>query len=303
MLHQQVNIGKIMLLNSIKKNVALISISLASLMSFQVWADTSVWKVTKGNDHIHIGGTVHILPPSEFPLPAEFEQAYKQSDAIVLETKLPDPSDSAFQMKVMQTMAYSNGKTIAEFLSAKTKAQLSDYVASLGADFAMFASFKPGFLVTMLTMLEAQKAQLSGEGVDIFYSKKASTDNKKIEYFETADFQMNMIAQMGVGNEERFIKLNLEQMQDFKGVFLGLLKAWRAGDTEQLNKLAIEPMKEDPETVKLMLTDRNKNWIKDIDKMFTDNDKEFVLVGVAHLVGDNNVLALLKNKGYQIEKL
>ncbi len=62
-------------------------------------------------------------------------------------------------------------------------------------------------------------------------------------------------------------------------------------------------MKEDPETVKLMLTDRNKNWIKDIDKMFTDNDKEFVLVGVAHLVGDNNVLALLKNKGYQIEKL
>ncbi len=291
------------MLSAIKKNVASITVIFASLMSAQVWAESSVWKVTKGNDYIYIGGTVHILPPSEFPLPAEFEQAYKKSDAIVLETKLPDPSDSAFQMKMMQTMAYSKGKTISEFLSPKTQQQLSDYITSLGADFAIFANFKPGFLITMLTMLEAQKAQLSGEGVDIFYSKKASTDNKAIEYFETADFQMNMIAQMGQGNEEKFIKSSLEQMQDFKGVFLGLLKAWRAGNTEQLNKLAIEPMKDDPETVKLMLTDRNKNWIKDIDKMFTDNDKEFVLVGVAHLAGKNNVLALLKNKGYQIEKL
>ena len=291
------------MLSAIKKNVASITVILASLMSAQVWAESSVWKVTKGNDYIYIGGTVHILPPSEFPLPAEFEQAYKKSDAIVLETKLPDPSDSAFQMKMMQTMAYSNGKTISEFLSPKTQQQLSDYITSLGADFAIFANFKPGFLMTMLTMLEAQKAQLSGEGVDIFYSKKASTDNKAIEYFETADFQMNMIAQMGQGNEEKFIKSSLEQMQDFKGVFIGLLKAWREGNTEQLNKLAIEPMKDDPETVKLMLTDRNKNWIKDIDKMFADNDKEFVLVGVAHLAGKNNVLALLKNKGYKIEKL
>ncbi len=292
-----------MLLSAIKKNLVSISVILASLMSAQVSAESSVWKVTKGNDYIYIGGTVHILPPSEFPLPAEFEQAYKKSDAIVLETKLPDPSDSAFQMKMMQTMAYSNGKTITEFISPKTQQQLTEYVTSLGADFTMLAGFKPGFLVTMLTMLEAQKAQLSGEGVDMFYSNKASQDNKAIEYFETADFQMNMIAEMGMGNEEKFIKSNIEQMQDFKKVFLGLLKAWRAGDTEQLNKLALEPMKEDPETVKLMLTDRNKNWIKDIDKMFTDNDKEFVLVGVAHLVGDDNVLALLKNKGYQINKI
>jgi hypothetical protein len=292
-----------MLLSAIKKNVASITVIFASLMSAQVWAESSVWKVTKGNDYIFIGGTVHILPPSEFPLPAEFEQAYKKSDAIVLEAKLPDPSDSSFQMKMMLTMAYSDGKTITEFISPKTQQQLSNYVTSLGADFAMFAGFKPGFLMTMLTMLEAQKSQLSGEGVDMFYSKKASTDNKAIEYFETADFQMNMIAQMGMGNEEKFVKSNLKQMQDFKSVFLGLLKAWRAGNTEQLNKLALEPMKEDPETVKLMLTDRNKNWIKDIDQMFTDNDKEFVLVGVAHLVGEDSVLDLLKAKGYQISKI
>ncbi|WP_019030216.1 TraB/GumN family protein [Colwellia piezophila] len=280
-----------------------VSLITGSLISFTSVAESSVWKVSKGDDHIFIGGTVHILPPAEFPLPAEFDQAYKKSDSIVLETKIPDASDTAFQIKMMQQMAYGEGKTIGDFVSARTKQDLSKYITSLGADLMMFERFKPGFLMTLLVMLEAQKAGFSGEGVDIFYSKKATRDNKTIEYFETVEFQMNMIADMGEGNEEKFIQSNLEQMKDFKTMFTGLLSAWRSGDVQKLNKLAIEPMKDDPKTLKALLTDRNHHWVKDIKQMFNDNDKEFVLVGVAHLVGDNSVLALLKANGYRVEKL
>ena len=278
-----------------------------SFVSLTAHAQSSVWKVSKGNDYIFIGGTVHILPPSELPLPKEFDQAYKQSDSIVLEAKLPDASDAEFQLNMMQQMTYSNGKTISSFLSTKTQQKLSQYVSSLGVELAMFEHFKPGLLVTMLALLEAKKAQLSGEGVDIFYSKQANRDNKGIAYLESAEFQMNMIANMGIGDEDRFIKSNLEQMTDFKAMFLGLLKAWRVGDEQQLNKLAILPMKNDPKTFKKLLTDRNQTWISQIDRMFADNgkssDKEFVLVGVAHLAGDKSVLALLKAKGYRVEKL
>ena len=66
-------------------------------------------------------------------------------------------------------------------------------------------------------------------------------------------------------------------------------------------------MKDDPKTIKTLLTDRNKNWLPHIERMFSGNgnssDKEFVLVGVAHLAGNNSVLALLKAKGYRVEKL
>ncbi|PKG81559.1 TraB/GumN family protein [Colwellia sp. 75C3] len=282
---------------------ALIAIN---FISFTAQAQSSVWKVSKGNDHIFIGGTVHILPPSEFPLPTEFDEAYSKSDSIVLEAKLPDASDTNFQMKMMQQMAYGNGQTISDFISAKTQKNLSHYIASLGVNLTMLEHFKPGFLMTMLAQFEAQKAQLSGEGVDIFYSKKAQQDNKSIAYLESVTFQLNMIASMGIGDEERFIKSNLEQMKDFKTMFLAVLKAWRSGDEQQLNTLAIMPMKEDPKTLKQLLNDRNKNWIPHIERMFANNgkssDKEFVLVGVAHLAGDESVLALLKAKGYRVEK-
>jgi uncharacterized protein YbaP (TraB family) len=289
--------------NVVRKIMIIIGAILAILVVSNTWATSSVWKVSKGNNHIFIGGTVHLLPPSAFPLPSEFDMAYKKSDSIVLETKLPDASDTGFQMKMMQQMAYGNGKTIGDFLSKRTMKQLSQHISALGVDLAMFEGFKPGFLVTMLSLLEAKKSGLSGDGVDIFYSKQATIDKKPIEYFESAEFQINMIANMGKDNEDKFIKSNLEQLQNFKSMFIGLLEAWRTGDDKQLNKLVIIPMKADPKTLKALLIDRNRNWIKDIDKMFTDNDREFVLVGVAHLVGNNSVLALLKAKGYRVEKM
>ncbi|TYK66998.1 TraB/GumN family protein [Colwellia echini] len=276
---------------------------LVSLLSTNVWAKSSVWKVSKGNNYIYIGGTVHILPLAEFPLPEEFEQAYKDSDSIVLEAKLPDESDFAAQIQMMQQMSYSNGKNISDYISKNTYQQLNQYVASLGADLKMLQQFKPGFLVTMLTVLEVQRAGLAGEGVDNFYSKQAMKDGKAIAYFETAEFQMNMIANMGIGNENKFIESNLKQMKDFKNLFTGLIAAWRSGNAQQLNKLAIKPMEDDPKTLKLMLTDRNKNWVQDINTMFTDKDREFVLVGVAHLVGNNSVLSLLKAQGYRVEQM
>lgn len=292
-----------MLTRTLRNTVMMSSVILASFVMSDACAKSSVWKVSKGDDYVYIGGTVHILPPSEFPLPKEFAQAYGDSDSIVLEAKLPDPNDTAFQMNMMQKMTYSNGSNINDYLSKKTQQQLSQYVAGLGANLAMFEHFKPGFLVTMLAMLEIQKAGLSGEGVDMFYSKQAIQDNKKIEYFETADFQMNMMANMGIGDEDKFIESNLKQMKGFKAMFTDLLIAWRAGDTKQLNRVALEPMQEDPKTLKLMLTDRNKNWITDINKMFADKDREFILVGAAHLVGEQSVLALLKGKGYKVEQL
>jgi hypothetical protein len=274
------------------------------LLSMTSKADSSVWKVTKNNDHIYIGGTVHILPPSAFPLPKEFEQAYNKTHSIALETKLPDPSDTSFQMKMMQQMTYNNGDRLKDFISAKTHQDLLNYVKALGADLSMFEHFKPGFLITMLTLLEAKKSELSGEGVDAFYSTKAKMDKKNITYFEDVSFQLNMIANMGAGNEDRFIKSSLSQMKNFKTLFIGLLAAWRTGNEQQLYELGIKPMEDDPKTIDSLLIQRNKNWIPHIERMFkNDSHKEFVLVGVAHLAGKESVLAMLKAKGYHIEKL
>ncbi|QBG36014.1 TraB/GumN family protein [Litorilituus sediminis] len=285
------------------KTIALTTTLLASAISAVAFAESSVWKVSKGSDHIYIGGTVHILPVSEFPLPTEFTDAYEASDAIVLEAKLPEPTDITFQTKMMQKMSYTNGQTLATVLSKSTYKQLSDYIATFGADINTLNGFKPGFIVTMMAMMEAQRAQIAGDGVDAYFNQLAVKQGKDIAYLESADFQLDMLASMGQGDEDSFVKMNLAQMKDFKTMFDDMLAAWRKGDTAKLEEVVIKPMQEDPKTFKTMIVDRNKNWIPLIEAMFSDNDREFVLVGVGHLIGEDNVISLLKKQGYSVSKL
>ncbi|WP_286270606.1 TraB/GumN family protein [Thalassotalea hakodatensis] len=295
-----------MTLKNIKKFVAKAGLitSIGLLNTSLCMAETSVWKVSKGEDQVYIGGTVHILPASEFPLPAEFLTAYQATDTIVLETQLPDPTDTSFQAKLMQQVSYTNDQKLSDKLSDETFKQLETHLAAFGINVNEMNGFKPGFIVMMMAMLEAKRAQLAGEGVDAYFNKLAAKDNKGKEYLESSDFQINLIANMGHGNEEELMRSSIAQMGEFKEMFNKLLPAWRAGDSDTLVELVIDKVKdEDPDTFKKMFTERNQNWIPLIEKMFNDNDKEFVLVGVGHLVGENNVLALLEKSGYQVTKL
>ena len=285
-----------------KKLTTAITLCAGVLFANTVTAESSVWKVSKNNDVVYVGGTVHILPVSEFPLPSEFTDVYKMVDAIVLETELPNPADTSFQAKMMQKMSYGSGKKLSDVLSKRTYKQLDEYIAGFGANLADLNGFKPGFISAMMAMMEAQRSQISGDGVDAYFNQLAVKDSKAIEYLETQEFQLDMLASMGLGDEESFIKSNLNQVKDFKTTFDALIKAWRVGDDKKLAELVIEPMKEDPKTLKALMTDRNQNWIPHIEKMFGDNDTEFVLVGAGHLVGEKSVLALLKAKGYKVEK-
>lgn len=288
-------------MNKITSTLA--SLFLLGGLCHQAQADSSVWKVSKDSDYIYLAGTVHILPPSEFPLPKEFDIAYANTDAVILETELPAEGDTAFQAKMMQIMTYSQGKTLRDYVSKKTYSQLEAYATEMGASMVMLERFKPGLLLTIFTMMEVQRAGLKGEGVDAYFDKLAKKDGKKLEYLETIDFQLNMIANMGEGNEDKFLLQNLEEFKDFKPLLLKLIAAWRSGDMNTLNTIALEPMKKDPQSMKQLLTDRNNNWIPLIDAMFTDNDKELVMVGAAHLVGEQGVITLLENKGYKITQV
>jgi len=55
---------------------------LATAVISPLQADTSVWKVSKGNRHLYLGGTIHVLSKNDYPLQASFEKAYHLSHRV-----------------------------------------------------------------------------------------------------------------------------------------------------------------------------------------------------------------------------
>ena len=82
-----------------------------------------------------------------------------------------------------------------------------------------------------------------------------------------------------------------------------MIGAWKVGDGKLLNELMSEEMKEGEKVRELMLTNRNKNWIPEIEKALEGPQNIFFLVGAGHLVGKDSVVELLQKRGHTLEQL
>ena len=158
--------------------------------------------------------------------------------------------------------------------------------------------------ILMLTQIELQKLGVQNQsGIENYFSTLASNANKPVASLETPDEQIATLASLGAGYEDEYVNGSLDDLENAEKEFLQLIKAWKNADLETINLKMIQVMKERfPELYNNLLVKRNLNWLKHIDQMIKTPEKEFILVGAAHLVGDDSVQNLLRKQGYNVEK-
>jgi uncharacterized protein YbaP (TraB family) len=282
----------------------LFSLNATFLLSGVSVAETSVWRVSDGNNSVYLGGTVHLLRPGDYPLPEEYEQAYQGSSELYFETDISSMSDLSVQAQMLQQLTYSDGRTLKTVLSEDAYTTLEDYTATIGMPLMMLEQFKPGMIISTLQVLEFQRIGFTPQGVDAFFNTRALGDAKDIGALETIEEQIGFLAAMGEGNESEFILLSLEDLENTNASMEEMITAWRNGDERALQKLFVDDMQQRaPGLFDSLISQRNLRWMPQIEAMFEDPDTEFVLVGAAHLIGGEGLVQLLQSKGYEVSQL
>jgi len=278
---------------------------LFTVLASTAQAETSVWKVSKGESELYIGGTIHLLKESDHPLPKEFETAYLTADKLYFETDTEKASTPEFGALMMQKLMLQNGKTLKDVLKPDTYAQLSEYIASIGMPMQQLESFTPSGVVIMTTVIVlTQNGFRPDLGVDATYLAKAKADNKQTGELETIEEQLDFIANMSGGKDDEIILYTLRDLKRFDAYINDLKNAWRSGNLARMEKTVLTELKRDfPAAHKSLLVTRNNNWMKKIVPMFDSKEKEFILVGALHLVGDDGLLSQLEKLGFSIEQL
>ncbi|MDG2089533.1 MAG: TraB/GumN family protein [Gammaproteobacteria bacterium] len=267
-------------------------------------AQSSVWLASKGDNKVYLGGTIHMLRADDYPLPSEYEIAYSASDNLYFEIDIDSMNDPAGQLGMLQRLMYTDGRTLQTVLNNEAYETLTAYVEKFGMPMLMLQNMKPGMLMSTLELLEFQSRGFTPDGVDVHFHERAKIDGKTINAFETLDVQIGFVEAMGEGEESEYVLLSLKDLEKIDSDIESMVSIWRNGRSSDLVDLFVDEMEENtPGVYQSLLVDRNNKWMPTIEAMFNDADTELVLVGVAHLVGEDGLVELLRNRGYQVEQI
>ncbi len=261
----------------------------------------SLWKVQGKENSVYLLGSVHVLKKEDYPLPAPIEAAFSDSKTAVFETDIAGIEKPELAMKLAAKGQLPEGETLRTRLSPPVYAAFSNYLQKAGMPVELFDSVTPAIAAITLVALDLKKMGLDPQnGLDKHFFDLAGKDGKTIVPLETLDFQISLMTEFTKEEGELLMKTTLKEIDTMEKDLDDLIKAWRTGDAEKLDKLLNEAMEEAPVIFHRLLTDRNRRWLPKIEELLRGKENAIVIVGCGHLVGANGVVSLLKNKGYKI---
>jgi uncharacterized protein YbaP (TraB family) len=262
-----------------------------------------LWKATGKGSVVYLAGSIHMLSPDFYPLNPVFDNAFKDADVLVEEVDLSEMLGPESQMQALMRGMLPAGQTLDKVLSPATLALVTRKAKDLGAPIEALQRFKPWMLALTLEGLELASAGFDPElGLDKHFYDLAHGAGKAVQGLETVEFQLSRLDGMTAEQQDRMLAQTLKEIDTEKASVTKLTNAWKSGDADAVERLVLANLKSEPVLYERLLVERNKNWMPKIEALFARKGHALVLVGAAHLVGPDGLLAMLKAKGYSIEQ-
>lgn len=270
-----------------------------------VWGERAcVWEVEKDGKSLLIGGTCHCLSKTDYPLPAPYEKAYQVAKRLVFECDMDVLESPEMPARMYKAYRYPKGKTMKDYLSPEVYKDLERVCASNAVPLSFYvdSGYKPSLPLLSLSMMQLMKLKIKPEwGVDTRFHKRAKADGKPCGGLESVDLQIRLLSSLSDGIEDQFVQYSLKDIESTNTQFMQIVQAWKVADTQLLAELIHSQLGVQFAPIyQRLIVDRNRSWVPVIEGLLKTPEVEFVLVGTGHLVGKENVLQLLAEKGYTI---
>lgn len=266
-------------------------------------ADAQIWAIRGAQNTVYVAGSVHLLKPGS-TLPDGFDQAYDEAEILVMEIDLDDIDPLATQGWMLARGTMQKDMTLRQVLGETRHRRLAEEASRLGLPIEGLQQIEPWMIALTLAQLQYLKLGFDpNEGVERQLERRARVDAKEIRGLETLDEQLGLLDALSYEDQAHFLEATVEQMNDIESNIEALLEAWREGDTDKLAAVLQEELKSSPQVYDALVTQRNKRWMPQIERMLDEKDDYLVIVGMLHLVGDDGVLELARQRGLKPEAL
>ena len=263
-----------------------------------------LWSLKTDKATIYLLGSLHLLNADSYPLDKNVEAAYKNCQRVVFEADIDGARDPEFQSKMLAHGLYTEGETLQQNISRETYSLLEKRATTIGITMAQLNPLKPWLCASAISELELMKMGFDPQyGIDVYVFDRAKKDGKEIHFLETLDFQIELLAGLSGTEGDAFLRQTLKDLEVTETLLPDIVGAWKNGDAARLGSIMTMSFKDLPDIYNRFVVQRNKAWVSTIEHLIGQGGNAFVVVGAGHLVGPDNLLQLLKDRGYTIEQI
>ena len=280
--------------------VVLFAVVLNWLAAAPSLARACVWKVTGPNGQVaYLGGSIHALRKSDYPLPDAYMRAFAASSRIAFEVDakaLRQSSDA-----LLKEGQYRKGDSLRNHVDPRTYDYIRRLFGLMNVPEKSFAQYRPWFIVLMLE--QASSPNVSHEiGVDQYFMNRAVKRSMPVVGLETVQEHARVFLGLTDRESEILLLTTFIPSRDTGG-HEGMVKTWRRGDADALTAMLQRSSADFPAFNERLIDSRNRAWIPKIERFLQSGQTYFVVVGAGHLGGRGGVPNLMRARGYRIEQL
>ena len=268
---------------------------------------------------VYILGSYHVGKNCQINS-AAFEHAFKDAETIVFEVDSihnPDllaQKSQKYLIKLIRQKGIpaNSSDSLKEILEPQTYELLKEQTDTVKFPLDNFARLKPWVFMFAYSSFQMAQSEYKSEcGLDAVIAEK-SESRKDIKGLESLEYQLDKYIDFFVSMDTNEILDALKAISEVKSAeelsnyvsqeVDSLTSLIDSGDLNSLESSINSWCAHDNEQCEFLLYERNRNWIPKIEQFLRQKQDNLVVVGAGHLVGEQNVIELLKQKGYRVRR-
>lgn len=261
-------------------------------------------------------GTMHLTDPRILALPAAAKAGFDAASTVVIETTdiLDEAGAQASLLARSDLINLPAGKTLDDFLDPAQRASLTAALDAAGIPLQAIETLQPWFFAAGMMMPACETARMAAgaQPLDLRLAADAEAAGKAVLGLETASEQLEAMASLPMRLQVDSLIATLVLKDKLPSIFETMTELYLDGKIAMITPLSEAVMPEElvtPETIAgnkafeaLIVTKRNHVMAERALPILAKGNV-MVAVGALHLPGEEGLVALLRAKGFSVERL
>lgn len=263
-----------------------------------------LWKARSERGTAYLLGSIHYLRKEMYPLDPRIEAAYEESSALVVETDILADGGQGATLFLLTQAVYPPDDGLDRHLSKDTMDRLRNAVGE--AFLPVLLRFRPWAAAMTVSSAKLQEMGFDPRyGVDWHFLEKAR-GRKRILELEPFEEQASLLSSLSEPMQEQFLRYTLEELGTAREELDRIVSAWNSGDAAEMEEIVSRTERDNPglsPVLDLLLRTRNRSMTERILRLLEREPSLFVVVGAAHLVGEEGIVERLRSRGISVEQV